>query len=190
MKVLAFLGSPRKGGNSEVLMAAVGRGLAEVGAEVELYRLCDYAIHPCQGCGGCGPTGRCVIDDDMVWLLEKLAVAKRVIIVSPIYFYGITAQAKAFVDRTQALWARKQLLLREGKWQQDEERQGLLVTVAASHGPRVFEGASLTCQYAFDAMGMGYAGLFGVRGVDVKGAMAKELSQLAAAAAVGKKFGS
>ncbi len=190
MEVLAFLGSPRKGGNSELLLAEVGKGLAAAGATVELHRLCDYVIHPCLGCGGCDSTGRCVIDDDMSGLLEKLAVAKRVIIASPIYFYGITAQAKAFVDRTQALWSRKQLTIREGRWRADEERAGLLLAVAASRGPRLFEGASLTCQYAFDAMGLGYAGVFGVRGVEVKGAMAKEVEPLRAAFALGQRFGS
>lgn len=188
MKVLALNGSPRKGGNTEVLLGAVLDGMQQAGGRIELIRLCDLSIQPCIGCGGCDKTGRCVLEDDMGELYDKIIDAKRVIIASPIYFYGITAQAKAFVDRTQALWSWKRLMSEKGEWHPDPERKGFLVSVAATHGAKVFDGAILTVKYAFDAMGMSYGGEFLARGVDRIGAMHKETEKLKEAEAAGKSF--
>ena len=188
MKVLVLNGSPRRGGNTEVLLAALVKGMEQKGGEAEMIRLCDLTIQPCIGCGGCDETGRCVLEDDMVPLYDKIIEAKRVIVASPIYFYGITAQAKAFVDRTQALWSWKRLMTEKGEWQPDPNRKGFLVSVAATQGAKVFEGAILTVKYAVDAMGMTYGGEFLVRGVDRRGEMRKEAETLKEAEEAGKSF--
>ncbi|MBU0729487.1 MAG: flavodoxin family protein [Proteobacteria bacterium] len=190
MKVLAILGSPRKGGNSEILLNAVLDGVKAQGGNAEIIRLSDLRISPCIGCGGCDKTGKCVVDDDMQPLYDKIIAAKRIILASPIYFYGITAQAKAFVDRTQALWSRKRLLKKKGDWLDDPERKGFLVSVAATKGERVFEGAILTMRYAYDAMGMEYGGEMLVKGVDSRGEMKKNEKVLDEAVLKGKAFAS
>src|SRR3989338_3003385 len=89
MKVLALSGSPRKKGNTETLLHAVLKGVEAAGGEVELFRLYDLRIQPCIGCGGCDKTGECVLEDDMQELYPKILAAQRVILASPIYFYGI-----------------------------------------------------------------------------------------------------
>lgn len=188
MKVLALLGSPRKKGNTESLLAAVLEGVAAAGGEAERIRLCDLRIDPCIGCGGCGKTGRCVLTDDMQDLYPKIGEADRVILASPIYFYGITAQAKAFVDRCQALWSWKHLCLEKGEWHPDPKRKGFLVAVAATQGARVFEGAILTARYAFDAMGLTYGGEFAVKGFDAPGEAARDAEVLARAREAGRKL--
>ncbi len=99
MNVLIFSGSPRKKGNTEILIENVVNGISEAGSTCEVVRLAEQKIHPCIGCGGCEKEGNCVIDDDMQNLYKKIAVADRIIIASPIYFYGVTAQTKAFIDR-------------------------------------------------------------------------------------------
>src|SRR3989339_1579099 len=104
MKVLALSGSPRKKGNTETLLRAVLKGVTAAGGEVQLIRLYDLRIQPCIACGGCDKTGECVLEDDMQELYPKILAVPRGILASPIYFYGITAQAKGFVDRCQALW--------------------------------------------------------------------------------------
>lgn len=187
-KVLAFNGSPRKGGNTEMLLAAILDGMIEAGGEPEVIRLCDLSIQPCIGCGGCDKTGRCVLEDDMTPLYDKIIEAKRLVLASPIYFYGITAQAKAFVDRTQALWSWKRLMSERGEWQPDPARKGFLVSVAATHGSKVFDGAILTVKYSFDAMGVLYGGDFLVRGVDRRGEMRQHLEKLQEAVEAGKSF--
>lgn len=150
-------------------MGAVAQGIVGVGGEVEMVRLADLAISPCIGCGGCTKTGRCVIKDDMQSLYDKVDVASAVIIASPVYFYALSAQMKIFIDRLQALWSRKQLLSRKGQWTPDARRKGYLISVAATQGAKLFVGAQLCAEYAFDAIGLGYGRDFLVRGVDKRG---------------------
>jgi multimeric flavodoxin WrbA len=188
MKVLALNGSPRKTGNTETLLRAVLKGAEAAGGEIEVVRLYDLRIQPCIGCGGCDKTGECVLEDDMQDLYPKILAAQRVILASPIYFYGITAQAKAFVDRCQALWNRKRLAIAKGEWRNDPTRKGFLVAVAATHGEKVFEGAILTAKYGFDAMGLAYGGEFVVKGMDSRGEMAKDEATLMRAQEAGRKF--
>ncbi|MFZ5776077.1 MAG: flavodoxin family protein [Thermodesulfobacteriota bacterium] len=184
MTVLAINGSPRRGGNTETLLHAFLGGAEKV----EVIRVVDLRIQPCIGCGGCDRNGECVLEDDMQEMHAKLLAARRIVLASPIYFYGITAQAKALVDRCQALWSRKRLMAERGEWRDDPDRQGYLLSVAASHGARVFDGAMLTARYAFDAIGVAYAGEFLARGIDARGRMAEESELLARARRAGADF--
>lgn len=176
MKVLFVLGSPRNGGNTELLLEPVMQGVIDAGSSSELVRPADLDIHPCLACGGCTETGVCVVQDDMQKLYKKIDNADRIVVGSPIYFYGVTAQAKAFIDRCQALWSRKYLL---GKRQAGKTvRKGYFVGVAATLGERVFEGAIMTVRYGLDAMDFSYAGELLVRGVDKKGAIEQFVEDL------------
>src|SRR5210317_109900 len=188
MDVLAFLGSPRKKGNSEVLTQELLEGVRQAGGSPEIIRLCDLKISRCISCGGCDKTGRCVVEDDMIPLYEKIISIDKIIVSSPIFFYGVTAQTKAFIDRTQALWNRKRLLQKKGEWVDNPERKGFFISVAATRGARIFEGAILTMKYGYDAMGMQYGGDFLVTGPDKRGDMAKYEKKLAEAREAGKNF--
>ena len=188
MKTLAFLGSPRKGGNTEVLLESVVRGATAAGGAVEMVSLCKLNIQPCINCGGCDKTGICIIEDEMTPLYDKILAADRIILAAPIYFYGVPAHAKAFVDRLQSLWCRKNLLKAAGDWQDDPGRKGFLVSVAATKGKRVFEGAILTMKYACDAIGIDYGGEFLVRGIDGRGDMEKAAGEMKKAEEAGKEF--
>lgn len=169
MNVLIFLGSPRKNGNTEILIQNVIKGVEQAGGNCELVRLYDHEIHPCIGCGGCEKEGICVIKDEMQDMYPKIAAADRIIIASPIYFYGVTAQAKAFIDRCQALWSRKYLL--NMRLNGPVPKIGYFLSVSATKGELVFRGAILTVKYGFDAMDFSYGGEFLVRGADQKGAV-------------------
>ena len=171
-----------------MLLNSVLRGVAAAGGDVELINLCDLEIKPCINCGGCDKTGCCVLEDEMTPLYEKLLAADRIVLAAPIYFYGIPAHAKGFIDRVQSLWSRKRLLQKEGVWQQDPNRKGFLVSVAATHGKRVFEGAILTMKYACDAIGIAYGGEFVVRGIEGRGEMGRAIKELARAEEAGKNF--
>ena len=178
MNVLIFSGSPRKKGNTETLIENIVNGIAGAGSTCEVVRLAEQKIHPCVGCGGCEKEGNCVIDDDMQNLYKKIAAADRIIIASPIYFYGVTAQTKAFIDRCQALWSRKYLL--KMRLNGPVPKIGYFLSVAATKGERIFDGAILTAQYGLDAMDYSYGGEFVVKGVDKRGAIAgiqKELDR-------------
>lgn len=189
MNVLAFNGSPRKNGNTELLLTAILTGIEKTGgSKVELIRLADLTIKPCTGCGGCDHSGQCILKDDMTGLYSKIDAANRIIIGSPIYFYGITAQTKTFVDRLQALWSRQRLTAKKGKIQIDPSRKGFFVSVAATHGTKIFTGAARTVRYAFNAMSCTYSGDFLVRGVDRLGEISQNKQKLRKAEQAGVNF--
>jgi multimeric flavodoxin WrbA len=103
MKILGLSCSPRRQGNTEILVAEALQGAQREGAEVELYSVSDKAIEPCDGCRACNETGECHIKDDMQNLYDKLLEADGIIFGTPIYFYSMAAQAKTIIDRTIAL---------------------------------------------------------------------------------------
>lgn len=185
MEVLALHGSPRKRGSSEVLLDAVIEGVNSAGGTVKLFRLNRLWIQPCQNCGGCDATGECILEDDMSDLYDIVWAAQRIVVASPIFFYGVTAQTKAFIDRSQALWNRKRLMRAKGSWHDDPERKGFFLSVGATKGARLFDGAILTMKYGFDAMGLQYGGEFLVRGVEKPG----DLEQMAETIKSANEFG-
>ena len=107
MKILGLSCSPRKQGNTETLVSEVLEGAKAEGAEVELFSVSGKEIQSCDGCQSCITTGECRIDDDMQTVYQKLVEADGIIFGTPIYFYGMTAQAKAIMDRTYALRRRE-----------------------------------------------------------------------------------
>jgi multimeric flavodoxin WrbA len=103
MKILGLSCSPRKQGNTEILLGEALKGAQQEGAEIELYSVRGKDIRPCDGCQTCYKTGGCHIKDDMQHLYDKLLASDGIIYGSPVYFYSLTAQAKTILDRTIAL---------------------------------------------------------------------------------------
>ena len=100
MRVLGIVGSPRKGGNTEILVEEALASAREAGAETEIFLVADKTINGCDGCHSCFETGACKIRDDMQPLYEKMEAADAIIFGTPVYFHNYTAQAKAIIDRT------------------------------------------------------------------------------------------
>lgn len=103
-KVLILSGSPRKGGNSDLLCDEFARGAQEVGHTVEKIRVAEKNVGYCRACYACKNSGKCVIQDDMADILQKMIDADVLVLASPVYFYAIDAQLKAVIDRTVARW--------------------------------------------------------------------------------------
>lgn len=100
MRIAAFLGSPRPGGNTDVLAAAVLEGAAEAGLEAESFALRSLRVHPCTGCERCWQNDRpCIFDDDGVRLCDAIARSEVLLFATPVYWYGPTAIMKGFIDR-------------------------------------------------------------------------------------------
>ena len=187
MRVLGIAGSPRRGGNTDLLLAEVMRGAASRGAEVKTIILNDLKITPCQHCDACLEAGRCRIDDDMQMVYRELEDADRIVLASPIQFMGITAQMKAMIDRCQALWARKYVLklppLGNGR-----ERKGLFISVGGRRLANLFEPALATVKTLFRILDITYAGELLFPGVDEKGAIAKHPDALRRAFLAGQRL--
>lgn len=104
-KVLILSGSPRKGGNSDILCDEFMRGATERGNTVKKIRVEEKNVGYCRACYYCKDNGgTCVIKDDMAEILEEMIQADVIVLASPVYFYSIDAQLKAVIDRTVARW--------------------------------------------------------------------------------------
>lgn len=98
-RVLGVVGSPRRGGNTETLVDEVLRGAEEAGATVEKMILSEMDVGPCMACNACVKNGGCVQEDDMRRLLESMRRSGAWVLGTPVYWWGPTAQFKAFMDR-------------------------------------------------------------------------------------------
>ena len=100
MNILILSGSPRKGGNTDLLVEAFVKGASQK-HHVEVVSVHDYKVNPCIGCNACFKSegNICAQKDDMPQIYEKAAVADMLVIASPVYFYGLSAQLKSIIDR-------------------------------------------------------------------------------------------
>ncbi len=109
MKVLGIVCSPRKGGNTEIMVTEALAATREAGAETELVLVADKNIAPCDGCEACHKTGVCKIKDDMQPIYQQLEAADAIILGTPVYFGNVSAQAKAIIDRTYSFRRQRKL---------------------------------------------------------------------------------
>ena len=146
MKLLGIYGSPRKEGNTSVLLRELLKGAREKGAKITEIFVCDMNILPCIEDYSCAQTGNCCLKDDMKGIYKQLIENDRVIVAAPIFFYSVNAQMKALIDRCQAFWARKYILkqpIGDGK----VKRKGVFISVGGTKGEKLFDGALLTMKY-------------------------------------------
>ena len=104
-KVLILSSSPRKGGNSDLLCNEFMRGAKESGHDVEKIFIAQKKINYCTGCGVCNSTHKCVQNDDMAELLNKMILADTIVLATSVYFYSIDGQLKTLIDRTVPRYA-------------------------------------------------------------------------------------
>ena len=103
--ILIISSSPRKNGNSQMLCEQFKKGAEEKGHTVTLIRLMEKKIGFCRACDGCMRNdGTCVLNDDMDEILKLFQKADVLVLATPVYFYGISAQMKTFIDRTYPIW--------------------------------------------------------------------------------------
>ncbi|MFC1984020.1 flavodoxin family protein [Chloroflexota bacterium] len=100
MKVLGIVCSPRKGGNTEILVEEALAGAREAGAQSEIVLVAGKNIAPCDGCLSCRKTSECKIKDDMQPIYQQLEMADAIIFGTPVYLCNVSAQAKIVMDRT------------------------------------------------------------------------------------------
>ncbi len=113
MKVTAFNGSPRKNGNTYFLLKTVCDELEKEGIKTEIVHIGDRNIHGCTACMACKKNlnNRCAFDDDIInEAVEKITGSHGILLGSPVYFAGLSAQMKAFIDRVGYLGRPNQLL--------------------------------------------------------------------------------
>lgn len=166
MLLLALQGSPQKKGAADFLLSTFVNEAEKLGAQVNLINVNEKKIKSCQGCAVCEEKGFCYIDDDMNEIYSLLRQADVIVMATPIFFYSVTAQLKALIDRSQALWARKyKLKLKDSG---EKCRQGFLLALGATKGENLFEGVTLTAKYFFDGIGASYKGNLVYRQIETR----------------------
>jgi multimeric flavodoxin WrbA len=187
MKIIAFCGSPRINGNTELLLNEVIRGIEDTGMTVNRFNLNVMNIKPCQDCGGCNDTGKCIYQDDMEQIYEAVRTADRIILASPIFFFSLSAQTKIMIDRFQSFWCEKYLLkksVKEGKF----GRKGLLLLVGGMK-KEVGVQCSEACATAFfRTISVREHETLSFLGIDAKGEIMRHPTALGDAYEAGRKL--
>jgi multimeric flavodoxin WrbA len=186
MKILGIAGSPRRDGNTFLLLQKTLEGTIEGKAETEFIFIPDLKISPCRECGGCDKTGKCVVDDDMQIMYPKLQDADRIIIASPIFFGGVTANLKIMIDRCQCLWVKKYIL--KQPMSDKTDRKGAFISACGGKRTKFFPGASLTIRTLFKTLDISYVAELFFSQIDNKGAVINHPTALKEAFSFGVKL--
>ena len=191
--VLGIGGSPRKRGNSDVLVDRVLRGARDAGNETEIIQLRDYTFQPCIGCERCRKDLRCTgLQDEMQQLYPKIENSRGIVLVSPVYCYTVSALMKAFLDRLYCYYEFSEQ--RPGWYASRLAGQGRkAVIVAVGEQATLEEGgmdaALVVLRRNLDVLGFEVVGELPVLGVFERGAVLKRPDVLQAAEELGAQLG-
>ncbi|MFH0823149.1 MAG: flavodoxin family protein [Pseudomonadota bacterium] len=186
--ILAVYGSPRRKGNSALLLAKAVEGSQDAGAVVESLYLRDLKMSPCLEIYECLNTGRCAVQDDFQDVYDKLATCDGLMLASPVFFYAVSAHTKILMDRCQSFWAKKYKVEKRPFGLSTPARKGLFVSVGASAGKKLFDGALLSVRYFFDALDMDLWKCLLYRSLDSEGDVLKHPTYLTEAYEAGREF--
>ena len=158
-KIIVLVGSMRKGGNTDLLAKAFAKGAGKNNT-VEIISVADYKVNPCIGCNSCFKRkgNECFQNDDMSAIYGKLKNADILVIASPVYFYGISAQLKAVVDRLHTPMRNEFKIKKLG-----------LILVGAAVLPELFDSIKMQYQLVLNFFHLEDAGMVLVRGAKDKG---------------------
>ena len=165
MNVVGISASPRRWGNSEILLDRALEGAKLSGAKVEKIILNELDFRPCQECAGCAKTGVCVIRDGMDGVYRSVNGAGVIIISVPIFFAGVSAQAKMMIDRFQCAWEAKYNLKRSAR---GKKRKGFFISVAGSRRKDFFDNARAVVRAFFATLDVEYSGELLCGGIERK----------------------
>jgi len=187
VRVLGIAGSPRRNGNTDILLAEVLRGAADRGAKVKIIVLNSLKFVTCQHCDACLEKGVCRIKDDMQDIYDEFERADVIVLASPVQFMGITAPMKAMIDRFQSRWARK-YVLKMPPLGELKKRKGFLIAVGGTKYKNIFDSPLIIVKTFFRLMDIEYAGELLFRGIDAKGAIKNHPDALQQAYQAGQKL--
>ena len=186
VNVLGIYGSPRKGGNTDLILDKILEGSRAAGAEINSIYVRKLKIDGCLECGSCDDTGDCVIQDDMQSVYPLFQQADIIFLASPNFFYNVTAQVKLLIDRSQAMWSARLLEKPPERRRTYDSGKGYLICIGATKGKNLFVGVELTAKYFFDALDMSYEGGLLIDRVEEKGEILKHPDAMEGAFDLGK----
>ena len=191
-RVCIVAASPHAGGTTAAIARYLRLGIERAGERAEILSIAGKRLLGCVHCGACRrPPHRCALEgqDDTALLLETVEDAGLLFWVSPVYFYGLPAQAKALVDRAQSRWERLRRMEAEPGVPETDGGEGsgrpteLVLLAGQERGRLLFEGSRLALRYFFETLGRDTPGRKELRGLDgprdITPAMAGDLSSWA-----------
>jgi len=187
MKVVAFFGSPRIHGNTDLLLEETLKPVRAAGHEVVEFRLNFMNIKPCQNCGGCEKSGVCIVPDAMTEVYDAIRTADRVILASPIFFFGLSGQTKIMIDRCQSFWCEK-YLLKKSIPAGPHGRKGLLIVVGGMKKDDGVQCCDTTARAFFRTVSVPEHASLHFLGVDAKGEILSHPTALAEVFDAGKRL--
>jgi multimeric flavodoxin WrbA len=189
VKVLGVASSPRRAGNTDLLLQELLKGASTKGASTEFIALRELKYSTCLHCDTCLKTGECKLKDDMRGIYDKLAEADVIVLASPVQFAGPTAPLKAMIDRCQSLWARK-YVLKTPPLMPEKKRRGFFISVAGRKSITTFEPSIAIIKTYFHVINVEYAGELTVNSIDEKGAILRHPDIMLQAFQWGEKLAS
>jgi multimeric flavodoxin WrbA len=180
----AIYGSPRKGGNTDIIMDSFLNAFAD-GMEIRRIYLRDSTLIPCDSCGACNHTGTCKYKDDISDIYKIVEQAKAVVLCSPIYFTSVTAQMKSFIDRAQPFWVRKYLMKYGDR---NTSRKGFYLSAGAFDTEKQFKSSVLVIKAFMACLDIEYCGDLFYPCIDAKGDIRKVDGAIERAADAGLEF--
>jgi len=191
-KVLGVGGSPRQGGNSDIILKHILQGAAEAGAATEEVQLRDYQFEGCIGCERCRKAGECTgLNDGMQLIYPKIRQAAGLVVICPVYSYNVTAIMKAFIDRLYSFYEFSEQ--RPGPWRSRLGGQGRQAIIAAVGEQATGEEGGMdltmeTIRRSILALGYEIVAELPVLGVFQKGRVKERPEVLEKATELGKKL--
>ena len=182
MNVLGINGSPRVGGNTDILLEEALKGASREGARTEKIVLNNLNFSPCQECENARDDGTCIIEDDLQPIYQKINEADVIILASPIFFGSLSAQMKMMIDRFQCLWRAKYLV----KKNVGKKRKGGFISVEASTRKNFFDNAKSIVKNFFAVIDVDYQEELFCSGVSEKGDILKHPNFLKRAFELGR----
>ena len=146
------------------------------GAEFETIRVADQKINPCMACDACAETGECRIKDDMQEIYKKIAAADALVLASPIFFGGVSAQIKAALDRFQVFWFIN--FGPQAKGKKTHKKLGFFLAVGGMKNKKYCDAVRATASASFANMAMKFDGFLCLQGYDKKGELEKDAEAL------------
>lgn len=171
MKVIGIGASPRKGGNTDILLDAAIKGARSAGASCEKIFLRDLLYEGCRSCGGCLKTGTCRVRDDMQLIYGKFKEADAVIIASPVFFGSLTGQLKMMIDRFQCFWIAGNILNKAIPVKKGVK--GTFLCIAGERKAGYFENSKEIIRFFFSTLKITYKNELFCGGVTSMGAIRK-----------------
>ncbi len=183
--ILGINGSPRCGGNTEILLGNFLEGAAEGNAQTESLSLGSLSYSPCLECENLGNNEICIVKDDMQDLFKKVKETDIIAVASPIFFGSLSAQTKMMIDRFQCHWRAKNIL---GMNPVQKRKKGFFLCVEASRRDDFLENAKSIIKNYFATVNAEYSGEVFCKGADEKGAVLKQPNILEKSRQLGREL--